>query len=443
MPRRNFILVLAIGFVSLMCYEKAQRNCYARIVIRVMDKIETSFLEEVNPQDLFEGAIKGMVDRLGDPNSAYIPPAKEQEFDESIDRQFCGVGMEVGMDPTTQQLTVLSPLFGAPAYKAGILAGDVIQQIDGKSTQGLSLKDAVVRMRGEPGSTVKLVISRKGSPQPIEIEIVRAIVQVDTVLGDVRDADGAWHLFLEDHPKIGYLRISSFSRETPEELLRALKWLTEHGMRGLIVDLRNDPGGYLPAAIAVCDLFVDSGVIVTTRDRTKRIIGQEDAHAEGTFKGFPIAVLVNGYSASAAEIVAACLQDHKRAVVVGQRSYGKGTVQNVFELEGDLGKLKLTTATYWRPSGKNINRREINRSPDDEPADDEEKEWGVKPNEGYEVVLEKDELLKLMQWRRQRDRPADNGKPVEDGEEPFVDRQLAKALEYVTGKIGKGKSEKK
>ena len=438
MPRRNFVLVLAVGLVSLMCYEKAQRNCYARIVVRVMDKIEANFVEEVDPQDLFEGALDGIVSRLGDPNSAYIPPAKEQEFDETIDKQFAGVGMEVGMDSKTQQLTVLSPLFGAPAYKAGILAGDVILQIDGKSTQGLSLSDAVVRMRGEPGSAVTLVVARKGSPQPIEIKIFRAVIQVDTVLGDARDADGAWHFFLEDHPKIGYLRIIAFSRETPEELQRVLKWLAKHGMRGLIVDLRNDPGGYLPAAIAVCDLFVDSGVIVTTRDRKNKIIDRYDAHAKGTFEGFPVAVLVNGYSASAAEIVAACLQDDKRAVVVGQRSYGKGTVQNVFELEADLGKLKLTTATYWRRSGKNINRRKIDRSPDadDEPDADEEKEWGVKPNKGYEVVLEEDELLQLLQWRRRRDRPADNGEPAEDGAEPFVDRQLAKALEYVTGEMG-------
>ncbi|NQU24438.1 MAG: S41 family peptidase [Candidatus Nealsonbacteria bacterium] len=436
MPRRNLTLVLAVGFVSLICYEKAQHNRFARIVADVMNKVEANYLEEIEPQDLFEGAVAGIIDRLGDPNSTYIPPAKKQEFDETIDKEFVGVGMEVGMDAKTQQLTVLSPLVGTPAYKAGILAGDVILQIGDKSTQGLSLKDAVGLMRGESGTTVELVVSRKGSPDPITVEIVRAKIQVDTVLGDVRDADGAWHLSLEDHPQIGYLRIVAFSQETPDELLRALKRLTKHGMRALIVDLRDDPGGRLDAAIEVSDLFVDSGVIVSTRDRREKTIDQYDAHAEGTFSGFPVAVLVNQNSASASEIVAACLQDHKRAIVVGQRSYGKGTVQKVFELEDNLGALKLTTAKYCRPNGKNIHRR---RNPDD----GEEEEWGVKPNKGYEVVLDEDELIRRSQWRRRRDRPADNGEPAEDDAEPFVDRQLEKALEYVQAEVAKKNNAKK
>ena len=251
------------------------------------------------------------------------------------------------------------------------------------------------------------------------------------------------------------MRISNFAEKTPEELRQALRWLTQRNMRGLVLDLRDDPGGLLTAATDICDMFIDSGVIVTTRGRDGKISHAIEATSDGVFGDFPMAVLVNQFSASASEIVAACLQDHGRAVVVGQRTWGKGTVQEVIGLPDDQGILKLTTASYWRPSGKNIHRTKKASETD---------EWGVKPDAGFDVVVEGDELIALRQWRLRRDifRPAANGAapdgktpngaaphgktpdgaaahgktPDGAGIDPVVDRQLEKAVECVETAIG-------
>ncbi len=425
MPRRNLFTLLAVSVVSLICYRSAQNNRYGRILADAMDRVERRYLENVSQEELFEGAMEGMIDRLDDPYSTFISPKNLQEFHETLDRQFGGVGMEVGVDPKTGQLTVMSPLVGTPAYEAGIRAGDRILRINQISTQGLSLRDAVKYMRGKPGTTIVLSIRHEGEQQPQQIKIVRAIIQVDTVLGDTREADGSWNFFLEGHVSIGYLRINTFAENTAEELREALDRLIAHGMKGLILDLRDDPGGLLGAAVEVCDLFIDSGVIVTTRGRDRRIIREELAHRKGTYPDFPMAVLINRYSASASEIVAACLQDHGRAVVIGQRTWGKGTIQEVISLEGDQGALKLTTASYWRPSEKNIHRGK-NAGEDDH--------WGVTPDEGYEVIVEGDELTQLRLRRLRRDvyKPADNGEPPDaDQADLAIDPQLAAAVEYI------------
>ncbi|MCX6633760.1 MAG: S41 family peptidase, partial [Acidobacteria bacterium] len=329
MPRRNLLWLIAITLISLLCYQRVQRNPYGRVLGDAISKIEQRHLEPIQPLDLFEGAMDGMFGQLDD-YSAYIRPADLQEFHESIDQQFSGVGMEVGVDPKTRQLTVLSPLVGSPAYLAGILAGDLLLRIDGLATQGMPLKDAKGLLRGEPGSAVTLTIRHEGQQKPIEVKITRAVIQVDTVVGDTRNADGSWNFFLEGHDRIGYVRIiNSFVDKTVSDLQQALEWLQEREMRGLVLDLRDDPGGLLSSAVDVCDLFIDSGVIVTTRRRDGRISESYEASGNGPFADFPVAVLVNNHTASAAEIVAACLQDHRRAVVAGQRSFGKGTVQEV------------------------------------------------------------------------------------------------------------------
>jgi carboxyl-terminal processing protease len=429
MPRRNLALLMVVSVVSLLCYQQVQRNDAGRVLVGAMETIEDRALTEVDRQDLFEAAIEGMVERLDDRHSAYISPKAMQVFNEALDQEFEGVGMEVGLDPKTNQLVVLSPLQGTPAFKAGIRTGDKILRIDGRSTQGTSLKDAVLRMRGRPGESVRLTVLHEGGEQPVEIEIVRAKIQADTVLGDTRRADGSWNFTLEEDPRIGYVRISSFSEHTSDELGRALDGLMAKNVQGLILDLRDNPGGLLKSAVEVADMFISSGVIVTTRDRRERIVDARTAGAKGTYPPIPMAVLINGFTASASEIVAAALQDHGRAVIVGQRTYGKGTVQEVIELEGNRGALKLTTRSYWRPSGRNIHHDQ------DDPDD---ADWGVLPDTGYEVALEDDEVAQLRTWRRQRDvnqqpEPASGS----DGEpaEPFVDRQLRRAIEYIEGRI--------
>jgi carboxyl-terminal processing protease len=423
MPRRNLLVLMFVTLVALFCYQRVQKNPYGRVLADAMSTIESRYLDPIPPSKLFEAAINGMIDHL-DEHSEYITPGEVQEFHEILDQEFGGVGMVVALDPQNRQLMVLSPLVGSPAYKAGIHVGDKILRIGQSSTQGMSLQDALGLLRGKPGEPIQVSVLHEGAKEPTEIQIVREIIQVPTVLGDTHNPDGSWNFFIEGHDKIGYLRITSFTDKTPEEFVNALTWLSKHGMRGLVLDLRDDPGGYLDAAVKVCDMLVDSGVIVTTRRRGGHISKTYPASGKAEFTDFPIAVLINSQSASAAEIVAACLQDHHRAVIIGQRSYGKGTVQEIMPLESSCGALKLTTASYWRPSGKNINRPQVDGAKTD---------WGVTPDEGYKVDLTNEEQNRWRLWRSRRDTsqpPAKNGAAKESAE-PFIDRPLQKAVEHL------------
>jgi len=429
MPRRNIHVIVGLTVLCVLCAARSSR--YGRMLTYAMNEVNLRALEEVSEQELFEGALQGMMHRLDD-YSAYISPEELTQFQEDLEKEFGGVGIEIVLDPQTKELTVASPLVGTPAYEAGILAGDKVRRIDGESTQGLSLQDAADRMRGAPGEPVTLSILHPGEDDPVDVEIVRAVIRVDTVLGDTRNDQGEWDFFLEGCDRIGYVRVNSFTEQTDAELRRALDWLVERDVQGLILDLRNDPGGMLGAAIRVCDLFIDAGVIVTTRRRDGQIREAFMATRRGTYPDFPMAVLVNSFSASASEIVAACLQDHGRAIVVGQRTFGKGTVQELIPLQSDQGLLKLTTASYWRPSEKNIHRRR---------DADEDDDWGVRPTDGYEVDLDNDQLAKLLSARFRRDVHQPNhdqeSPPDPNPAAPTVDPQLAKAVEYIQEKVGK------
>jgi carboxyl-terminal processing protease len=278
-------------------------------------------------------------------------------------------------------------------------------------------------MRGRAKEPVTLTVLHPGDDKPVDIEIVRDVIQVASVLGDTRNADGSWDYFLEGRDRIGYVRINVFGRDTVEELQNVLRRLVEQGMRGLVLDLRNNAGGRLDAAIDICDLLIPSGEIVTMRGRHGRILRAYQATGNAPFTDFPLAVLVNQVTASASEIVAACLQDHGRAVVVGQRTYGKGTVQEIIDLRPSQGELKLTTASYWRPTGRNIHR-EQNAGDSDA--------WGVRPDPGYEVPPAKAEPGRPPLVRRDlRKLPA--GQPHEGSEAKgaFPDPQLDRAVEYL------------
>lgn len=420
MPRRNFLFLLAICVISIICYQKVQINQYGQVLSESLSLINRFSLEKVDSEELFEGAMDGMVGRL-DEYSAYIPPSSLSEFQEDIEQQFGGVGLEVSIDPATRQIVVVSPREGSPAAEAGVRSGDKILRINNQSTQGMSMKDAVSLMRGKPGDPVEITVLHLGSDKPVDIKIVRAIIKSDTVLGDTRNPDGSWNFFLAGKDRIGYVRITSFGEKTTDDLRTALQWLVAHEMRGLILDLRDDPGGLLSAAIEICDMFIKSGTIVSTRGRDGNILNAWQATGKGEFTGFPMVVLVNHYSASASEIVSACLQDHHRAKIVGERTWGKGTVQQVIELGDRSGALKLTTASYWRPSNKNIHR--VHDAP-------ESADWGVKPDEGCEVKVDDDERVKLHLGRRERDtvKAADNAAAANQ-DTKISDRQLLKAIE--------------
>ncbi len=442
-----------------------------RVLVDTLDNVERNYVQDIDRRELIEAAIKGILAKL-DPYSNYISPDELGRFKTSVENQFGGIGIQIEVD--NGRLKVLSPLVGTPAYRAGILAGDRIVAIDDDKTDGLTIDDAVRKLKGEPGTKVTLTVVHAHNGKSLTATLQREIIHVQTVLGDARLPSDDWDFMLDKTEKIGYVRVTAFSRETAQELTEALENLREQGMRGMVLDLRFNPGGLLTSAIEIADLFLPEGRIVSTAGRNSPERAW-DAKKEGTFEGFPMAVLVNGYSASASEIVSASLQDHNRAVVVGERTWGKGSVQNVIELEGGKSALKLTTAGYVRPSGKNIHRL---------PDAGDDDEWGVKPSDGLELELDNVENRALMVHRRMRDiakgredlllaqtdeaTNSDDSKPSGDGNKststdgaqkpaaaapngekpaepaatepaavgPFVDRQLQMALDYVKKKLG-------
>jgi carboxyl-terminal processing protease len=398
-----------------------------RVLVDTLDQVQRNYVKGISRRELVEAAIEGILRKL-DPYSAYIGPDQLEQFRRSVENEFGGIGVRIGMDGG--RLKVISPLVGTPAYRAGVLSGDRIIQIDGRGTAGISLDEAVQRLKGKVGSTVTLTVIHPGAGrgEKEKITVTRDQIRVETVLGDRHKDDDAWDFMLEREKRIGYVRITGFSHNTAKELRAALESLRKEKLRALILDLRFNPGGLLRSAIEVSDMFISKGRIVSTTGRNSPE-RTWDAHDKDTFDDFPMVVLVNRYTASAGEIVAACLQDHRRAVVMGERTWGKGSVQNVISLEHGRSRLKLTTAEYRRPSGKNIHR-----FPDAKDADP----WGVKPDEGYELRLDIMEMLALINGRRGRD-IVHAMEPKEAAEKKVAakevaDRLLEMAVEYLADK---------
>jgi carboxyl-terminal processing protease len=363
-----------------------------KVLIDTMDQVDRNYVKEIDRRELVEAAIKGVLSKL-DPYSSYIGPKELSSFRAAVESEFGGIGIQISTDDG--DLRILSPLYGTPAYRAGLLAGDWIVEIDGKNSENLSQDEAIELLQGKEGSHVTLTVVHAGRPvtERLKVALTRERIHVDTVLADRRKADDTWDFMLDAKRGIGYVRVAAFSRETANDLQKALQQLKTQNMRGLILDLRFNPGGLLSSAIEVSNLFISSGRIVSTKGRNtpERVW---DAHKNGAFEGFPMVILVNRYSASASEIVSACLQDHGRAVLMGERTWGKGSVQNVIELEDGRSALKLTTAAYHRPSGKNIHR-----FPDSKETD----QWGVMPDAGFDLRLSDTELASLLYDRQRRD----------------------------------------
>lgn len=431
MPLRNLLTIFLASIVSLACYVKADRNRYASALAQAMNVIDAHYLDEVSYRELYENAMRGMAAGL-DQYSAYFSPTEFTHLKEGLEQEFGGVGILVELDQETKRLTVMSPLVDTPAYRAGIKAGDVILEIDGRDTTGMTLEDAVKLMRGEPGAVVRLAVRHVGEEEPVEVEVTRDIIPIESVLGDRRDKNGVWDFRLKEDARITYIRLTTFGEHTVDELKDVLK---DRKVEALVLDLRDNAGGLLTAAVETCDLFIHEGVIVSTRERGGKMRRAPATATSETIvdRDVPMVVLTNRFSASASEIVAACLQDHGRAKIVGQRTWGKGTVQNIIELEGRRAALKLTTASYWRPSGKNIHRREDASDEDD---------WGVRPDEGFEVVLTDEEADRVRIDRRKRDAFLNGGRvdgtddaTEEDAAEPLYDPQLHKAIEYLVSQL--------
>jgi carboxyl-terminal processing protease len=305
----------------------------------VYNRIRQDYVEPVTDNKLLEDAIRGMLTGL-DPHSAYLDQEQYNELKVGTTGQFGGLGIEVGLE--NGFVKVISPIDDTPAQKAGIKAGDLIIRLDDKPVKGMSLNDAVKTMRGEPGSEITLTVVREGLEQPLKIKIVRDVIKVKSVKSKT----------LEEG--YGYLRITSFQSKTGDNVLDAIAELNKpHELKGLVLDLRNNPGGVLNAAVAVSDAFLDSGLVVYTDGRIEDAKMKFNATPGDVLKGAPIVVLINGGSASASEIVAGALQDHKRAIIMGEKTFGKGSVQTILPTSNG-GAVKLTTARYYTPSGRSI-----------------------------------------------------------------------------------------
>lgn len=334
------------GFVLAGRFTRANVAPYKALenFSKVLQYTEANYVQPVSSDDLMEGAIRGMMQTL-DPHSSYLPPKLYKEMKVETSGRFGGVGIEVTIKD--EMITVVTPIDDTPAYEAKIKAGDIIVEINGKSTRNLTLPEAVNLMRGKIGDYVNLVMRRKGVPHPMAYKLRRSQIKVASVRG-VR---------LQDD--IGYVRISSFAERTGQDLAKVIeKFEKEKPLRGVLLDLRGNPGGLLDQAVRVVNVFVDSGPVVYTigRDRSKKTVEQAQKGLKKT--DAPVVVLVDGSSASASEIVAGALQDYGRAVIAGQQTFGKGSVQTIIPMADGAG-LKLTIARYYTPSGRSIQVRGI------------------------------------------------------------------------------------
>ena len=314
----------------------------------VFERVRSDYVEKPDDSKLVESAISGMLSGL-DPHSSYMDAKSFRDMQVQTRGEFGGLGIEVTMEDGL--VKVVAPIDDTPAAKAGVMANDIITQLDDEAVQGLTLNQAVDKMRGPVNTKIKLTIMRKGSDKPIDVTIVRDVIRVKSVRSHNEGED------------VGYIRITQFNEQTTDGLKQAINDLNGQlgadKIKGYVVDLRNNPGGLLDQAISVSDTFLDKGEIVSTRGRNAEETQRFNARPGDMTKGKPVIVLINGGSASASEIVAGALQDHKRATLVGTRSFGKGSVQTIIPLGAGNGALRLTTARYYTPSGRSIQAKGI------------------------------------------------------------------------------------
>ncbi len=408
------LLLIVLGFISgtispvvsalpTKTYEKL------KVFTEAIETIEKNYVEEVKPESILYGAIRGMLTTL-DPHSSFMTPEEYKEMQVETKGQFGGLGIVIGIKDGI--LTVVSPIEDTPAFKVGIKAGDKVVKIEEKSTKGMNILEAVKLLRGKKGSKINIWIMREGFEEPKEFTIIRDIIDVKSVKSRL----------LEEG--FGYVRIAQFQAKTHRDLEGALKKLgtEKKGFKGLILDLRNNPGGLLNQAVSISDEFLESGLIVYTEGR---VPGQEmrfEARKRGSQPAYPIIILVNGGSASASEIVAGALQDHERAVILGTRTFGKGSVQTIIPLP-DGSAMRITTARYYTPSGRSIQAKGI--QPDllvkeGIIEEDESKQVGIKEKD-LEGHLESGEV----------DGESDNESDNENEVEEIKDVQLKRALDYL------------
>ena len=386
----TFALGFIVGFAS-QGKQSEDEYKYLRIFTDALRIVKENYVEQVSMKDLIYGALNGMTKSL-DPFSSFFTPKQYESFRQETEGEFGGVGIEIGMEKGRP--VVISPIEGTPAFRAGIKAGDVILEVNGEDTSNMSLIDVVQRIRGKVGTKVQLTIYRKGMEKPMKIELERALIKIESVkwttLGDV-----------------GYIKLSQFNENVSVQVERALKELSSQRVKGVILDLRNDPGGLLSEAVNVADLFLPEGrLVVYTRSRNGETQKYFARRKPVVPDEFPVIVLINKGSASASEIVAGALQDYKRAVILGEKSFGKASVQNIIPLE-DGSALKLTVAHYYTPLGRLIHNK------------------GIVPD--VQVAMDENQEEALQEAIRQKRLEGKNGLILL----PEKDPQLSKAIELI------------
>lgn len=394
MPQKNVIILIITALVSLASYQITAHNRFAITFAHTMTLVRDKYVDEVDQQELFNGAMDGMAKQLDD-YSSYLPKQASEVFHEQLNQEFGGVGILVETESMAPNLRVRTPLVGSPAIAAGIRPDDVITAIDGVAVK--DIPEPTRKMRGKPGAPVKLTIERPGETSPVEISVNRDQIKIENVKGDTIRDDGQWDYRLASNPNIGYIRLDEFGEKTTSSVEKAIESYAgaTPPVGAVILDLRQNPGGLLDCAAEICDMFLDEGRIVTTKGRGGKVEKAMDAEPGVVLsREIPLVLLVDGQSASASEIVAACLQDHGRAKVCGERTWGKGSVQNVVHLGGDRGSLRLTTATFWRPSEKNILKRR---------NDGDDADWGVRPDPELAVEITDEQATARIRQRDARD----------------------------------------
>ena len=375
----------------------------------VLERAKMSYVEDVSDKKLIEAAINGMLVAL-DPHSSYLDGQSFKYMNEQTKGKFGGLGIEVTMEQGL--VMVVSPIDDTPAYKAGIKTGDFITHIDGEQVIGMSLNDAVDKMRGKVGTKVKLTI-RRINQKPFDVKLTREEIKIRSVKSELKSGD------------VAYIRISSFTEDTDQTIEKSLKKLKKEAknkLKGVVLDVRNNPGGLLDQAVNVSDLFLDKGEIVSTRSRNPEDTVKYTAKDGDIAKGLPMVVLINDGSASASEIVAGALQDHKRAIILGEKSFGKGSVQTIIPL-GNHGAMRLTTARYYTPSGRSIQAKGIEPDVEVHPA----------KVEVIENIFERSEAEFGNALKNDTDtkKAKDNDKSAQNDKDLANDYQLSRAVDLV------------
>lgn len=413
-----FILGVTVGLGRFHKVSALSNPTYEdlRVFADVLSLLQKEYVEETKSKDLIYGAIKGMLETL-DPHSAFLPPQMFKEMQEETKGRFEGLGIEITIRDGV--LTVVSPIEDTPAYRAGIQAGDQILRIDGEPTKNLTLMDAVKRMRGPKGTKVTLTIMREGFTKPREFSLIRDVIPIRSVRYEVLEK------------QYGYIRLSQFQEKTESEFMRAIKAIEEEtkgNLKGLILDLRNNPGGLLDQAVKVADRFLESGLIVSIEGRREEQKMRFHAQPQDeSLARYPLVVLVNGGSASGAEIVAGAIQDHGRGIILGTQTFGKGSVQTIFSLKDGSG-LRLTTARYYTPNGRSIQAKGIVPDIIVKPSLPEEEKVVPPPRMPTEKDLERHLIDVKEKERLEKEKPKTE---TREREKRPPDPQLERALELL------------